>query len=119
MTAHAVTALAVATVLATLVLGAAAGLLFLQRARRPALVTAHLAAALAGAALVLALLATREATPFSGLVPLALILLAIAAGWGAGRVARRNRALANIMLPGHVAAGLAAFLVLLAWVKGP
>ncbi len=113
------TALALAVVLATILLGAAAGLFFMQRTRRPALVAAHLAFALAGAALILVLLVTRESTPFSGLVPLAVILSAIAAGWGARRVARRSCALANIMLPGHVAAGLAAFFVLLAWVKAP
>jgi len=83
---------------------------------------AHLALALAGSALILFLAATREA-PFSSLVPLALIAAAIAAaiaaGWGAGRVARRSRTLANVMLPGHVAAGIAAFFVLLAWVKAP
>ena len=113
------TGLAIAVVLATIVLGAVAGLFFLQRARRPALVTTHLAFALAGAALILALLVTRDSAPFSGLVPLAVILVAIAAGWGARRVARRSRALANVMLPGHVAAGIAAFFVLLAWVKAP
>lgn len=113
------TNLAIGIVLATIVFGAVVGVLFLQRARRPALVTAHLVLALAGAALILALLATRESAPFSGLVPLALIASAIAAGWGARRVARRSSALANVMLPGHVAAGIAAFFVLLAWVKAP
>jgi hypothetical protein len=112
------TALAIALVLATIVLGAVVGAFFLQGARRPTVVTAHLALALAGAALILFLAATREA-PFSGLVPLALIAAAIAAGWSAGRVARRSRTLANVMLPAHVAAGIAAFFVLLAWVKAP
>lgn len=110
------TALAIALVLATIALGAVVGLFFLQRARRPALVTAHLVLAVAGAAVILFLAATRE-PPFSGLVPLGLITAAIAAGWGAGRVAKRNRALVNVMLPGHVAMGIAAFFVLLAWTK--
>lgn len=111
------TNLAIGIVLATIALGAVVGVFFLQRARRPALVTAHFVLALAGAALILALLVTREATPFSGLVPLALILAAVAAGWGAGRIAKRSGMLANVMLPAHVAAGIAAFFVLLAWVK--
>lgn len=112
------TVLAIAVMLATIVLGAVVGAFFLQGARRPALVTAHLALALASAALILVLAATREA-PFSGLVPLGLIAAAVTAGWGAGRVAKRSRRLANVMLPGHVAAGVAAFFVLLAWVKAP
>jgi hypothetical protein len=112
------TVLAIGVLLATIVLGAVVGALFLQGQRRPALVTVHLALALAGAALILFLAATREA-PFSGLIPLGLTAAAIAAGWGAGRVAKRSRRLANVMLPGHVAAGVAAFFVLLAWVKTP
>ncbi|WP_372624379.1 hypothetical protein [Falsiroseomonas sp.] len=112
------TTLAILVVLATIALGAVVGLLHLQRTRRPALVTVHLALAVGGAAVVLWLFATREA-PFSGLVPLALIVLAIGAGWGARRIARRSRTQAGVMLPGHVAAGIAAFFVLLAWVKAP
>ncbi|HEV7265903.1 MAG TPA: hypothetical protein VGN83_13425 [Falsiroseomonas sp.] len=110
------TTLAIVLLLATIALGAVVGLLHLQRARRPRLVNAHLALALGGAAAMLALLFTGEGAPSSsGVMPLALITVAIAAGWGAGRAATRSRGLANILLPGHVAAGIAAFFFLLAW----
>lgn len=112
------TRLALLLVVTTIAVGAVVGVLHLFGARRPALVTTHLVLALAGTGLVLWLAATREA-PFSGLVPLALLAAAVAAGWAARRVARRSASLAATLLPGHVALGVAAFAVLLAWAKAP
>lgn len=106
----------------TLAAGVAAGLLFLQRARRPWLVTAHLVLAL-GATAAVALLVSglvsggpAGARP-PGLLPLAMLAVALAAGWSAGRIARRRRPAATLLLAGHAVLGVAGFLVFLAWAR--
>ncbi|MDO9500132.1 hypothetical protein [Falsiroseomonas sp.] len=103
----------------TLAAGVAAGLLFLQRARRPWLVTAHLVLALGATAAVALLLATNprgEGGP-PGLVPLVMLTVSLAAGWSAGRIARRRRPGATLLLAGHAVLGVAGFLVFLAWAR--
>jgi hypothetical protein len=109
------TATAIAVLLATLVLGAVIGFLHLARSPRPLLVTAHLVLALAGLALVAALSLPAGR---SGFWPLLLLTLALVAGWSARRIPRRSRRGAEILLIGHVALGVAGFLVFLAWAKG-
>jgi hypothetical protein len=110
---------AIIALLATIALGIAVGLLYLQRARRAKLVKAHLVAALVAAALVSALVLTappRSGGP-SGAVLLGLVLVALAAGWAAFRkVPSRNAAQA--VLAAHALIGVASFLVLLAWIRG-
>ncbi|MBU8541078.1 hypothetical protein [Falsiroseomonas tokyonensis] len=112
-------AAAILLLLLTLAAGAAAGLLYLQRIRRPWLTRAHLILALAGSALVLVLVVTapRGASPPDALPPL-LLGLALAAGWGAPRLLGRGHAGARLGLAAHVLLGLAGFLVLLAWARG-
>ena len=100
----------------TLALGVAAGLLHLQRIRKPLVVRAHLILALVGTALVLLLTLTApaaEAGPPRAL-PLLLVALAAAAGWSAFRHARRG---ARLVLALHAVVGVAGFLVLIAWVR--
>ncbi len=111
--------LAIAALVGTIALGIVVGLLYLQRARKKRLVTAHLVAALAGTALVLALVATAPAGAAGppGIWPVAILVLATAGGYFAKTVARRTRQGAEIMLFGHVALGLAGFLVFLSWVR--
>lgn len=113
------TTLAIVALVATLALGIAAGLLYLMRARKKKLVTAHLVAALAGTALVLALVATAPAGAAGppGALPLTILATATAGGWFAKTVARRTRRGAEIMLFGHVVLGIAGFLVFLSWVR--
>jgi hypothetical protein len=110
---------ALLALVATIALGAVIGLLFLQRLHRPGLVKAHLAAALVATGLV-ALLA-MAAPPAAGnppsFLPVALLAVAVAAGWGAKRLARRSRRGGELSLIAHVALGLAGFLVFLAWAK--
>ena len=110
---------AIALVLATIAIGVPVGVLYLLRARRPRLVTLHLALALAGTALVAWLVVAAPSVPAGppGALPLALLALASAAGWGARRLARRIGRRAELVLGMHVAAGVAGFLVLLAWVR--
>lgn len=111
--------LAIAALIGTIALGIVVGLLYLQRARKTRLVTAHLVAALAGTALVLALVATAPAGAAgpAGAWPIGILLLATAGGYFAKTVARRTRKGAELMLFGHVALGLAGFLVFLSWVR--
>lgn len=111
--------LAIAALVATIALGIVVGLLYLQRARRKKLVTAHLALALGATALVLVLVATAPplAAGPPGLLPLAILAVATAGGYFAKKVARRSRQGAELMLFGHVVLGLAGFLVFLAWVR--
>jgi hypothetical protein len=56
------TGLAIAALVGTIALGVVVGLLFLQRARKPKLVAAHLVLALLAAGLVLAMVATAPAS---------------------------------------------------------
>lgn len=108
--------LAIAALVGTIALGIVVGLLYLQRARRKRLVTAHLVAALAGTALVLALVATAPAGA-GGLWPAVILLLATAGGYVAKTVARRTRQGAELMLFSHVVLGLAGALVFLSWIR--
>jgi ABC-type transport system involved in cytochrome c biogenesis permease subunit len=111
--------MAIVTILAlllTLALGIACGVFYLQRQRRAALVRAHLVAALAAMALVLLLVLTAPAAS-SGpprILPPLLLAVALAAGWGAFRYLRRG---GGLVLALHVFAGVASFLVFLAWVR--
>jgi hypothetical protein len=110
---------AIIALVATLALGVATGVLYLQRARRGWVVEAHLYVALAAALLVLGvvLLAPIAAVPGpSGLLTAALISVAVAAGYGAMRYVRGRRA-AELVLALHIVAGVAGFFVFLAFVK--
>lgn len=115
------TAPAILAVLLTLIAGVGCGLLFLQRIRRPVLVLIHLVLALTATALVawLVLRAPATASGPPAWLPLALLALALVAGWSARRLPRTARRGANALLASHVFAGLAGFLVLLAWVRPP
>jgi len=76
----------------------------------------HLAASLVGLALVVASVMTAPGK-LAAAWPIALLAVAIAAGWAARRVARGSRAAGNLLLVSHVFVGLASFFVLLAWAK--
>ena len=107
---------AILALLATLALGVVAGLLHLQRTRKPLVVRAHLILALAATGLVLLLTLTAPAAE-SGpprALPLALVALAAAAGWSAFRYARRG---ARLVLALHAVIGVASFLVFIAWIR--
>ena len=110
---------AIAALVGTIALGIVVGLLFLQRARKPKLVAAHLALALLAAGLVLAMAVTAPAATAGPhwLLPFGLIVAALAGGYFAGKLARGSRRAAEFMLFGHVMVGLAGFLVFLAWVR--
>ncbi|MGX9963371.1 hypothetical protein ACVFYP_08600 [Roseomonas sp. F4] len=113
---------AILAVLLTLVAGIACGLLFLQRIRRPLLVLIHLVLALTATALVAWLVLLTPGGRGGGppaWLPLALLALALIAGWSARRLPRGARRGANALLASHVFAGIAGFLVLLAWVRPP
>jgi hypothetical protein len=113
------TGFAIAALVGTIALGVVVGLLFLQRARKPRLVAAHLVFALLATGLVLAMVATAPATAAGPhwLLPLGLIGAALAGGYFAGKLARGSRRAAQFMLFGHVVVGVAGFLVFLAWVR--
>jgi hypothetical protein len=104
--------------LATIVSGIVVGLMYLQRLRRPKLVTLHLCLALASGALALALVALAPAR--SGGPPslwlVLLLALAIGGGYGAMRLPRLRRAGREAILVAHVFLGVASFFVLLAWI---
>lgn len=106
-------ALAILLLLGTLALGAVAGLQYLARARRPRLVTLHLAAAGAGIWLLLFLLPQRPAP--AGAAAAGLLALAFFGGLMARLLARRSRRGAEWVLTGHVATGIAGVLVFLSW----
>jgi hypothetical protein len=111
---------AILALLATLVLGIAAGILHLQRLHRPLVVKAHLVAALAALAVVgLAVLGSpRDAAGGPpGLLPPAMVAVAVAAGYGAFRLRGIGQGGSQAMLIGHLALGIAAFFVFLAWAK--
>jgi hypothetical protein len=111
--------LAIAGLVGTIALGIVVGLLYLQRARKKPLVTAHLVLALAATGLVAVLAATSPAAAAGppGLLPLAILAAATAGGYFAKKVARRTRQGAELMLFGHVVLGLAGFFVFLSWVR--
>ncbi|MCZ8150128.1 MAG: hypothetical protein O9325_20020 [Roseomonas sp.] len=113
------TGFAIAALVGTIALGVVVGLLFLQRARKPRLVAAHLVLALLAAGLVLAMVVTAPATAAGPhwLLPLGLIGAALAGGYFAGKLARGSRRAAQFMLFGHAVVGVAGFLVFLAWVR--
>ncbi len=108
---------ALIVLVATLAAGVATGLLYLQRSRKPWLVTAHLVLALAGFGLVGLLALTTPGAAASAALPLGLLGIAVVAGYGALRVGRRGAAGAQAVLAGHMVAGIAGFLVFLAWIK--
>ena len=114
------TSLAIALLVATLALGVAAGLLYLQQRHKPLLVRAHLMLALAAVAGVAVLVfATPGSAGPPAALPLAMLGVAAALGWGAPRIPRLSRQRATLMLAGHAVLGVAGFLVFLAWVKAP
>jgi hypothetical protein len=113
------TSAAIIVLVATLALGVATGVLYLQRARRGWVVEAHLYVALAAGLLVLGVVAVVPAPAApgpSGLLTAALILVAIAAGYGAMRYVRGRRA-AELVLALHIVTGIAGFFVFLAFAK--
>lgn len=114
------TAPAILALVATLALGVASGVIYLLRARRKWVVTAHLTAALVAAGLVLAVVtlgpAPRPDAPHPGW-PAGLLLGATALGYGAWRLPRMTRGRAEALLGLHIALGVAAFFVFLNWIK--
>ncbi|NKC33442.1 hypothetical protein [Falsiroseomonas selenitidurans] len=110
---------AILALVATLAAGIAAGLLFLQRKRRGWVGRAHLLLALAG--LALAALAVLGGRPAPGGPPAALppglLAAATLAGFAAPRLARRGYPRMQLLLAGHLLAGIAGFLVFLAWAR--
>jgi hypothetical protein len=109
---------AIVLLLATIALGAFAGVRFLMRSRLKGWVRAHLVAALAALAVVGAAVMTGPASAVAAWWPVLLLALAIAAGWSSRRVARRTDAGSKALLVGHVFTGVASFFVFLAWAKG-
>lgn len=109
---------AIIALLATIAVGAVVGVRFLMRARSARLVTLHLGLALLAFALVAVPVAQAPPSAIASAWPVGLLALAIAGGWGAGRVARRSGVAGQAMLVGHVFVGVASFLVLLAWARG-
>lgn len=105
---------AILLLVATLAAGIAAGLLHLQRARKPWLVRVHLLLALAATALVAQQVLAAGA---SGTWPLLMLAVAVVAGWAARRVARRGWPGGTPLLAGHAVLGVAGFLVFLAWAR--
>lgn len=102
---------------ATLAAGVAAGLLYLQRVRKPWLVRAHLLLALAATALVAHQVLTAGAAS-SGAWPLGVLAVAVAGGWAAQRVARKAWPGSTPLLAGHAVLGVLGFLLFLAWSRG-
>ena len=115
-----ISTVAIILLLGTLVLGVAAGILHLQRLYRPAVVKAHLVAALAALAVVAAAVfgtPRGAAGGPPGLLLVAMVAVAAAAGYGAFRIRALGRGGSKAMLIGHLALGIASFFVLLAWAK--
>jgi len=115
---------AILILLATLALGFVAGALHLQKLHKPAVVRAHLVAALAALGVVAATILTAPrptggpaAGGPSGWLVLALLGLAVAVGYGAFRLRAVGRGGRQAMLIGHLAMGIASFFVFLAWAK--
>ncbi len=113
------TSLAIVALVATLAFGVAVGLRYLQRARRPLLVTLHLGFGRAGAGRAIGLVAPGAPQPGGppGFVPAGLLAIAVAAGWFAPRLRGLRRAGMERLLALHIVFGVAGFLALLAWIK--
>lgn len=109
---------AIIVLLATIALGAFAGVRYMMRSRLKAWVRAHLVAALAALALVGVAVVTGPASAVAMWWPVLLLAVAIAAGWSSRRVARRSDGGSKVLLVGHVFTGIASFFVFLAWAKG-
>lgn len=113
---------ALLALVATIALGVAVGVIYLLRARRKWLVTAHLAAALAAAGLVLAVILLgpppRPDAPHPAW-PGGLVAAATALGYGAWRLPRMTRGRAEALLGLHIVLGLAGFFVFLNWIRAP
>jgi len=113
---------ALLALLGTIVLGVATGIVYLLRARRKWLVTAHLGAALAAAGLVLALVVLappgRPDAPHPAW-PAGLVIAATALGYAAWRLPRQTRGRAEALLGLHILLGLAGFFVFLNWIRPP
>lgn len=112
--------IAIVMLLATLVLGFIAGALHLQKLHKPLVVRAHLVAALASLAVVAAVIFTTPSTTTAGppgLLPLAMLAVAVGVGYGAFRLRGVGRSGSKAMLIGHLAMGIASFFVFLAWAK--
>jgi hypothetical protein len=108
--------LGIVALLATLALGAVAGFHYLMRTRSRWVVTAHLVAAIAALAVVAARVVAGPAGPMPAVVPLLVVALALAGGYGAFRWLRRG---GGAVLGLHVAVGAASFLVFLAYIRVP
>jgi hypothetical protein len=110
---------AILVLLATLALGFVAGALHLQKLHKPAVVRAHLVAALAalGVVALTILTAPRPTAGPSGWLVLALLGLAVGVGYGTFRLRAVGRGGRQAMLIGHLAMGIASFFVFLAWAK--
>ena len=107
--------LAIVLLLATVALGVLAGFHYLGRARRPWLVTLHLAFGAAGTWAFFLLLTTHgEAAP-PGLAAGTLLGAAVLGGLLPRLLAPRIRKKAEWLLVAHVFTGVAAFLVFLSW----
>lgn len=107
-------------ILATIALGGVVGVMYLRRVRRKTWADAHLIAALLATALVLAMLLTapaREGGP-PGILPLLLLAVATAIGWGVGKISRGRRTTHDAVIAAHLVIGVAGFFVFLAWAKG-
>ena len=107
---------AIVALLATIALGSVVGLMYLQLVRRPALVKAHLVAALASVGLVVLAVATTPGGGAHPAWPVALVAGATALGYVAFRHLR-GRTRSELALVAHVFMGVASFLVLLAFAR--
>lgn len=106
---------ATALLVATIAMGAVAGLHHLFGRRKRSVAKLHLGLALTALTVVavLALLAPAGRAP--ALLPVLLIAAAIGIGWGAGKLWRGAPAKGQLMLVSHVFLGLAGFFTFLAW----
>lgn len=109
--------LVIVLLLATVALGVLIGFHYLGRARRPWLVTLHLAFGATGSWLFFLLLHVPPAgrIPPPGLVTGSLLGAAVLGGLLPRLIARRARRAAEWLLIAHVFTGLAGFLVFLSW----
>lgn len=114
------TAPALAALVATIAIGVAVGIMYLLRIRKKRVVTLHLLASLVALGLV-AQLVLLEAPPTQGgpdaVLPLAMLGIAVAAGWSAKKVARVSWRGSELMLAGHAVLGIAGLFVFLAWLR--
>jgi|GEM_PF-3639271 uncharacterized membrane protein len=107
--------LVIAALLGTLALGVLVGFQYLARARRPALVSTHLALGALGTVAVAFVLLRDGGVAGSW----ALLLLGGATFLGlvAGLIWKRHRGRAEALLVVHIVAGIAGFLVALSWLR--